>query len=67
MNISGIDILTSEDVKSYKPRPELFLEALRRNNVKPDEVIHIGDSITSDGRGTVTRCFPVFFVSVQSI
>jgi HAD superfamily hydrolase (TIGR01549 family) len=49
--IKVTDILTSEDVKSYKPRPELFLEALRRNNLNSDEVIHIGDSITSDVGG----------------
>ncbi|MCL6605335.1 MAG: HAD family hydrolase [Paenibacillus sp.] len=42
------EIITSEDVRSYKPRPELFLEALRRNKLNADEVIHIGDSITSD-------------------
>jgi HAD superfamily hydrolase (TIGR01509 family) len=45
-------ILTSEDVKSYKPRPELFLEALRRSKLNANEVIHIGDSITSDVAGS---------------
>jgi 2-haloacid dehalogenase/putative hydrolase of the HAD superfamily len=42
------DILTSEDVRSYKPLPELFLTALKRHHLKADEVIHIGDSLTSD-------------------
>lgn len=42
------DILTSEDVKAYKPRPELFLEALRRHQLSVNEVIHIGDSYLSD-------------------
>ncbi|MNP53866.1 Pyrimidine 5'-nucleotidase YjjG [compost metagenome] len=46
MNIT--DILTSEDVKSYKPRPELFKEALKRSNLNANEVIHIGDSVLSD-------------------
>lgn len=45
------EIITSEDVKSYKPRPELFLEALRRFELKVDEVIHVGDSISSDVGG----------------
>ncbi|MET3549445.1 2-haloacid dehalogenase/putative hydrolase of the HAD superfamily [Paenibacillus favisporus] len=45
------DIITSEDVKSYKPRPEMFLEALKRHNLSADEVIHIGDSFTSDVGG----------------
>jgi 2-haloacid dehalogenase/putative hydrolase of the HAD superfamily len=44
-------VITSEDVRSYKPRPELFQEALRRYNLQPDEVIHIGDSIVSDVYG----------------
>lgn len=42
------DVITSEDVKSYKPNPELFQEALLRLNLDPIEVIHIGDSILSD-------------------
>ncbi|RJE90516.1 HAD family hydrolase [Paenibacillus sp. 1011MAR3C5] len=45
------EILTSEDVRSYKPRPELFQEAIRRVNLQPHEVIHIGDSIISDVSG----------------
>ena len=44
-------IFTSEDAKSYKPRKELFELALRRTGFKPDEVIHIGDSVSSDVRG----------------
>lgn len=47
----GIDvqgIITSETVRAYKPRPEMFIEALNRYNLNADEVIHIGDSITSD-------------------
>ncbi|MBW7474732.1 HAD family hydrolase [Paenibacillus oenotherae] len=53
--IAVTDIITSEDVRSYKPRPELFLEALRRYGLLPHEVVHIGDSITSDvaGAGSV--------------
>jgi len=49
--IKVTDIITSEDVRSYKPRPELFVEALSRHNLKSSEVIHIGDSITSDVGG----------------
>jgi 2-haloalkanoic acid dehalogenase type II len=41
-------VLTSEDVKSYKPNPELFKEAMRRFDLSPQEVIHIGDSAVSD-------------------
>jgi 2-haloalkanoic acid dehalogenase type II len=45
------EVITSEEVKSYKPRPELFVEALNRYNLNVEEVIHIGDSITSDVGG----------------
>ncbi|MFD0711694.1 HAD family hydrolase [Paenibacillus sp. GCM10027626] len=45
------NVITSEDVKSYKPNPELFQEAIRRFNLNPNEVIHIGDSIISDVSG----------------
>ncbi|REK77029.1 HAD family hydrolase [Paenibacillus paeoniae] len=44
-------IITSEDVRSYKPRAELFLEALKRTGLQPHEVIHIGDSMVSDVYG----------------
>ncbi len=47
-------VFTSEDARSYKPRKELFELALRETGLKPDEVIHIGDSISSDVKGAGT-------------
>ena len=44
-------VFTSEDARAYKPRPELFELALSSTGLKPDEVIHIGDSISSDING----------------
>lgn len=44
-------VFTSEDARSYKPRKELFEQALQKTGLKPDEVIHIGDSISSDVKG----------------
>lgn len=44
-------IFTSEDARSYKPRRELFELAIRESGLNPDEVIHIGDSISSDVNG----------------
>lgn len=44
-------IVTSEDVRAYKPRPELFREGLRQAGVRPGEALHIGDSLASDVRG----------------
>ena len=36
---------------SEKPHPPIFLEALRRANVAPEEVLHIGDQVRSDVAG----------------
>ena len=44
-------VFTSEDAGSYKPRKEIFELALQKTGLKPDEVIHIGDSISSDVKG----------------
>ena len=44
-------VFTSEDAKSYKPREELFKLALKSTGLSPDEVIHIGDSVSSDVKG----------------
>jgi len=45
------DVFTSEDAKSYKPRKELFELALKSAGLSADEVVHIGDSLSSDIRG----------------
>lgn len=44
-------IFTSEDAKSYKPRKELFEYALNATGLKADQVVHIGDSLSSDIKG----------------
>ncbi|MCR5279994.1 MAG: HAD family hydrolase [Lachnospiraceae bacterium] len=44
-------LFTSEDARSYKPRKELFELALKSIGLSPDEVIHIGDSVSSDIQG----------------
>lgn len=41
-------IITSEDVKSYKPRPEIYQRALSLIDGTADDVIHIGDSFGMD-------------------
>lgn len=43
--------VTSEDCRSYKPRPEMFERALAMIDCQPDEVLHVGDSWTNDVRG----------------
>lgn len=47
-------VFTSEDAKSYKPRRELFELALNNTGLKSDEVIHIGDSLSSDVNGAAS-------------
>ena len=44
-------IFTSEDARSYKPRKELFLYAMNKTGLAPHEVIHVGDSLSSDVKG----------------
>lgn len=50
-NLEPRFIVTSENAKSYKPRPEIFEMALEKVNLSPNEVLHIGDSISSDIKG----------------
>ena len=50
-NLHPAGVFTSEDARSYKPRKELFELALREAKLKPEEVIHIGDSVSSDVKG----------------
>ncbi|MDE7205725.1 MAG: HAD family hydrolase [Lachnospiraceae bacterium] len=44
-------VFTSEDAKSYKPRTELFEFALKHTGLSARQVIHVGDSLSSDVRG----------------
>ena len=44
-------IVTSEDAKSYKPRCEIFQMALDVMGLASSQVLHIGDSLSSDIAG----------------
>ena len=44
-------VVTSDDVRSYKPRPEMFRRAMARLGVGPGDVVHVGDSLSSDVAG----------------
>lgn len=50
-NLHPADVITSENARSYKPRKEIFEYALRKARLSPDEVVHVGDSITTDVKG----------------
>lgn len=49
--LTPINIFTSENAKSYKPRTVLFEMALKETNLNSQEVVHIGDSLNSDIKG----------------
>lgn len=44
-------VFTSEEARAYKPRKELFQLALQSAGLKYNEVVHIGDSLSSDVKG----------------
>lgn len=44
-------IVTSEDARSYKPRTEIFEFALKQLGLNKNEVLHVGDSLSSDVAG----------------
>ncbi|KRE24895.1 HAD family hydrolase [Paenibacillus sp. Soil522] len=61
--LSFENVITSEDVKSYKPRPEMFQKALAEYNLKPIEVLHVGDSLTSDVAGAQNAGIKVAWIN----
>jgi 2-haloalkanoic acid dehalogenase type II len=58
-------LVTSQDARAYKPRPEMFTTALRLLGLGPHEVVHVGDSLTSDVAGAARLGIPVAWVSRQ--
>jgi 2-haloacid dehalogenase/putative hydrolase of the HAD superfamily len=55
--------VTSEAVCSYKPRPEIFLAALDQLRLPAANVLHVGDSLTSDVAGANVLGIPVAWVN----
>ncbi|WP_048152143.1 TIGR02253 family HAD-type hydrolase [Palaeococcus ferrophilus] len=56
LRVVGLDgyfdtIVTRDDVKAIKPEPRIFLEALKRLGVEPEEAMMVGDSLTQDVMG----------------
>ena len=58
------DVITSEDVRAYKPHPAMFEAGLHALGIsEPSRVLHIGDSLVSDVQGA-NRCgIPVAWVN----
>lgn len=61
------DYFSSEDARSYKPRPEIFRYALEKTGLSPDEVIHIGDSIGNDVKGASAAGIKAVFLNRKGI
>lgn len=55
--------VTSQDARAYKPRPEMFTAALALLELGPDEVIHVGDSLSGDVAGALRLGIPVAWVN----
>ncbi len=56
-------IVTSEDCRSYKPRPEMFQKALSLLALSNSEVLHVGDSLRSDVKGAKWMEIPVLWIN----
>lgn len=56
-------VITSEDVRSYKPRPELFVAGLETVDCPAHRALHVGDSLTSDVAGARELGIPVAWVN----
>ena len=48
LQLSPAGIITSEEARYGKPLRELFEYALKKLNLAPEEVVHIGDSLKGD-------------------
>jgi 2-haloacid dehalogenase len=44
-------VVTSDDVRAYKPASPIFRRALESLGLAADEVVHVGDSLTADVAG----------------
>jgi 2-haloalkanoic acid dehalogenase type II len=65
LNYTGLKfdfVVTSEDCRAYKPRPEVFLKALSLTGCQASEVLHVGDSWQGDVQGAQNLGIPVLWI-----
>ena len=60
--ISVAEVVTSEEARAYKPRPEPFRLALARLGVNPADVVHIGNSPSTDVAGAAALGIDTAFI-----
>ena len=65
LNLRFDCVVTSEDCRAYKPRPEMFRRALDLLGMGPDDVLHVGDSLNSDVRGGAALGIRVLWIDRQ--
>jgi 2-haloacid dehalogenase/putative hydrolase of the HAD superfamily len=56
-------IVTSEDCRAYKPRPEMWQKALSLQGLQNNEVIHVGDSYRCDVEGPKSLGIPALWIN----
>lgn len=56
-------LVTSDDAQAYKPRREMFDLALQKLDLTPDDVLHVGDSRSSDILGAHNLGIPVAWIN----
>lgn len=56
-------VFTSEDARSYKPRKELFEFALNSTGLSAEQVVHIGDSLSSDVKGASSASINTIWIN----
>jgi 2-haloacid dehalogenase/putative hydrolase of the HAD superfamily len=56
-------IVTSEDCRAYKPHPAPFMRALEVLSLAAQDVLHVGDGLSSDVQGAQALGIPVAWVN----
>jgi len=59
-------VVTSEDCRAYKPRPEPFQRALRLLGLEAHEVLHVGDSVSGDVAGAKAMGMPALWINPKA-
>ena len=60
------DVVSSETVRCYKPDPAIFRHAMSTFGVRPDRVLHVGDSLHSDIAGAAAVGITTVWISRES-
>ncbi|MEU8185429.1 HAD family hydrolase [Micromonospora sp. NPDC049047] len=56
-------VVTSEDVRAYKPDRAMFARALAALDLGADEVLHVGDSMSADVYGAHASGIPAVWIN----